>query len=467
MRMFMRVLRSAVCVSAVSVAASVLPAQTRVEGMVFDSLRASGPLKGATVMLVEANRYVATDLRGRFRFDSVPDGEWSLAVLHPILDSMDLQLPMKRVAVRGKKVAVPIYTPSVATIYRAICGADRDADAGVIFGAVRAVEGGAPLANATVRTRWTEFVLGGGGSNSRAVVDSATSNANGMYVLCDVPLQTELDVSATIAGQRSGLARVQVGGESIVRRDLAVSLTDSAAGATAEPGRSRVTGQILNDAGAPLAAALVMTLDGADTVRTDEQGRFSLDRVPAGTRTFEVRAIGAAPKTVVLDVPLSAAVDTAIQVSSTAQNLAKYTVKANAPDRSFMALSGFAERQRIGLGAFATKKQIAVHGYTTLAKVLQTMRGVSLEYDVSGRALPLLSGGPTGRCIPTFILDNMVMEVDGASPKTSVKRPFTDVEALVTEMNILGIEVYSPATVPAAFDRNPLKGCGVIVIWTR
>jgi hypothetical protein len=457
---------SAVGVVMGSAAAPVLPAQTRVEGTVFDSLRTSGPLRGATVMLVEANRYASTDLRGRFHFDSVPEGEWSVAILHPILDSMDLQLPTKRVAVRGRKVAVPMYTPSVSTIYRAICGADRDADAGVVFGTVRAVEGGAPVANATIRTQWTEFVLGGSGSNSRAVVDSVKSNASGMYVLCDVPLQAELDVRASVGVQQSGLARVLVGEESIARRDLTVSLTDSAAGATPTPGRSRVTGQILNDAGAPLAAALVMTLDGADTVRTDEQGRFALDRVPAGTRTFEVRAIGAAPKTVVVDVPVGATLDTAVKVSRAVQNLAKYTVKSNAPDRSMMARSGFADRQRMGFGAFATQKQLAVHSYPTLAAVLQSTRGITLEYDRRGRPVPMMRGFGTGRCIPLFIVDNMVMEVTGASPAPGA-RPFTDIEALVSTPSILGIEVYPSAMVPPEFDRNSLAGCGVVVIWTR
>ncbi|MCA2993533.1 carboxypeptidase regulatory-like domain-containing protein [Gemmatimonas sp.] len=459
--------KSAVCMAMISGVNSTVSAQSRLEGTVFDSLRTSGPLRGATVMLVEANRYASTDLRGRFHFDSVPDGAWSLAILHPILDSLDLQLPQRRVEVRGRKLTVSIFTPSVSTVYRAICSADRDADAGVLFGTVRAVEGGAPVPSATVHTSWTEFVLGGAGNSSRAVADSARSNTSGMYVLCDVPLQTELDVSATVGGQRTGLARVLVGDEGIARRDLTVSLTDSAAGAAGAPGRSRITGQILNDMRQPLAAALVITLDGADTVRTDEQGRFALDRVAAGTRTLEVRAIGSAPRTVVVDVPVSAAVDTAIQVSRAVQKLARYTVKSTAPDRSLMARSGFADRQRLGLGAFATQKQLAVHNYPTVAVALQSMRGVSLEIDASGRPLPMLRGGDSGRCIPTFIVDNMVMEVDGASPSPSVQKPFTDIEALVLTQQLLGIEVYSGATVPPELDRNPLKGCGVVVIWTR
>lgn len=473
MRMTKRLMVSAVGVGLCAVAASwtapVLSAQARVEGTVFDSLRTSGPLRGATVMLVEANRYASTDVRGRFHFDDVPDGAWSLAILHPMLDSLDLQLPTKRVEVRGRKLAVPIHTPSVSTIYRAICGTDRDADGGIVFGTVRAVEGGAPLANAVVRTRWTEFVIGGAGSNSRAVDDSVTTNTSGMYVLCDVPLQAELDLSASQGAQRSGLARVVVGDEGIARRDLTVSLTDSAASVTSVAGvrgRSRVTGQILNDAKQPLAAALVISVDGADTVRTDDQGRFTLEGLAAGTRTLDVRAIGSAPKSVVVNVPVGATLDTAVQVSRAAQNLAKYTVKSNAPDRSMMARSGFADRQRLGFGAFATQKQLEVHRYPTVATLLQSIRGISLEYDGQGRPVPMMRGFGTGRCIPLFIIDNMVMEVTAASPQSGGK-PFTDIEALVSSPLILGIEVYPSAMVPIEFDRNSLRGCGVVVIWTR
>lgn len=61
-------------------------AQGRITGTVYDSLYARAPLAGATVVLIEGSRYVTSDSRGRFGFDSVPEGRVSLSFMHPVLD---------------------------------------------------------------------------------------------------------------------------------------------------------------------------------------------------------------------------------------------------------------------------------------------------------------------------------------------------------------------------------------------
>ena len=66
-------------------------AQGSIAGTVFDSLRTRAPLAGATVVLVERSRYATADARGRFRFDSVPDGHYTIGFMHPVLDSLDLR----------------------------------------------------------------------------------------------------------------------------------------------------------------------------------------------------------------------------------------------------------------------------------------------------------------------------------------------------------------------------------------
>jgi len=445
-----------------------LQAQQRVDGVVIDSLRTQAPLAGATVVLVEANRFTTTDARGRFRFDRVHDGRWSLALLHPALDSLDLQLPPVVTEVRGKRTSVTMTTPSIASVYFALCRSARDADAGVIIGRVRSVEQNTPVERAVVKTQWSEFVLGAAGSASRPVSDSARTNADGMYVLCDVPLQTELDVRATRDGQRTGPARVVVDQRIIDRVDLALSLSDGAAREDTLRGRSRVTGRIVNDDATPLADALVIVPGRADTVRSGDDGRFVVDGLPAGTRTLEVRAIGAAPTTVLVDVPLNAVRETVVQVARPGQQLATYTVRSAAPDRSVMAMSGFAIRQQQGLGAFATEAQLRRFNYPTLAAVLQTMRGVNIEYDAKGRPLPVMRGMAGARCIPFFFVDNTPMLVDGASPGPSVQKPFSDIDALVPPLQIKGIEVYANAGgIPPQYDQTALGGCGSIVIWTR
>jgi hypothetical protein len=461
-----------------SARASVAGAQgsARIDGTVFDSLRTQAPLGGATVVLVESNRYVTADERGRFQFDSVAGGRWSLAILHPMLDSLDLQLPRVSVEVReGQRTTVRLATPSANAVYGALCGAARAADAGAIVGRVRDVDTGTPVAQATVRTSWTEFVMGTTGLTSTPAGDSARTNADGLYVLCDVPLQSSLDLRATRDGQQTGTARVEVDTRIIVRVDLALSLTDpSARDASLAPpgaaprGRAQLSGRILGLDQRGAADALVVVTGTSDTVRTDAEGRFRVSGLAAGTRTVEVRAIGAQPATILIELPVAAERDTTIQLTKPAQELQKLVVRSTAPERSPMAMSGFAARQRIGLGAFVTAEQLAPFNYPDLASVLRTMRGISVELDARGRPLPLMRGMMGARCIPFFFIDNTPMTVDGASPSETVQKPFSDVDALVPPLSIKGIEVYSNAGgIPPQYDQTALGGCGSIVIWTR
>ncbi len=103
------VLTRAFIVALLSAAATAAPARAQgsITGTVFDSLRTRAPLAIATVVLVLHSRYVTTDARGRFRIDSVADGRYTIGVVHPVLDSLDLQLPVVPVAVSaGRRVSI-------------------------------------------------------------------------------------------------------------------------------------------------------------------------------------------------------------------------------------------------------------------------------------------------------------------------------------------------------------------------
>jgi hypothetical protein len=441
----------------------------RIEGTVFDSLRTRALLAGATVVLIEANRYATADARGRFRFDSVPEGRWSLTVLHPSLDTLDLQLPPVGVEVKARaRVRVPLFTPSVDALYAALCGMARDADAGAIVGRVRDVATDEPLAHAVVRTEWTEFVLGGAGVTSRRAADSTRTNADGVYVLCDAPLQVALDLRLSLDAQRAGPVRVLIDDALIVRRNLALSRTDAAARDSTVRGTARVSGRVLAADRRPQPNAVVTVAGGADTVRTDEDGRFTIDGLASGSRTFEVRAIGADPRSIVMDLAPATTRDTVVELARSGRLLQKYVVRSTIPERSVMNMSGFEDRRRVGLGAFTTGPEIEKYNYPTLAAILQSMRGVSIEYDARGWPLPLLRGMAGGRCIPFFYVDNTPMKVEGASPGPAVQFPFSDIEAFVPPRTIKGIEVYaSPGGIPPQYDQTALGGCGSIVIWTR
>ncbi len=85
--------RAAMFLLAVCIGSRVTSAQSTIVGTVFDSLHSHAGLAHATVVSPELPRYTTTDSRGRFRFDSVPAGRFSITFLHATLDLLDMAAP--------------------------------------------------------------------------------------------------------------------------------------------------------------------------------------------------------------------------------------------------------------------------------------------------------------------------------------------------------------------------------------
>lgn len=273
-------------------------AQGSISGSVYDSLSARGPLANATVVLVERNKYATTDAKGRFKFDSVPDGHYSIGFMHAVLDSFDLQVATVPVEVSGNRPAtVQLYTPSRATV------------------------------------------------------------------------------------------------------------------------------------------ALMVMRARAATVR-------------------------------------AAAKDSATPTLPRAQALAPVAVNEKAPTMSLMERDGWDVRRAQGLGSFITDQDIATHGYSDLASVLQKAKGVQVEFGPQRRSesgisqpMPFMRGMSSTRtgvnCLPNYFLD-------GSAVQVRTNDDFQVLSAKLPPVWIKGIEVYSnPGTIPAQYDLMSSTGCGSIVIWTR
>lgn len=109
--------------SLVAVVATPASCQSRIVGSVYDSLGTRGPLKQATLVLVERSQYATTDDRGQFTFDDVPAGRYSVGLLHAVLDSFDLVVPVQVIDVPSNApLRIVLATPSAATAYRLVCG---------------------------------------------------------------------------------------------------------------------------------------------------------------------------------------------------------------------------------------------------------------------------------------------------------------------------------------------------------
>src|SRR5580698_3765118 len=84
-------------------------------GVVVDSVHGRA-LVGATIVVSGAEVQGVSDSSGRFRIDSIPAGDHTMAVLHPLLDEMGLTLQTNKIAFApGATMDVILATPSAAT----------------------------------------------------------------------------------------------------------------------------------------------------------------------------------------------------------------------------------------------------------------------------------------------------------------------------------------------------------------
>ena len=451
-------------------------AQGSITGTVYDSLSTHALLANTTVVLVEKSRYATTDAKGHFRMDSIPDGIYTISFLHPYLDSLGLPAPAAQVIVAaGKAVALSLSSQSPITLYSSLCPGPRDEDSGVIFGRVRDVDDQSPLANATISTEWSEYQLVGGRSTAHPVRAAARSNTHGLYVLCGVPTETNLDLRSDVAGFIAGPTPLVLDTRLISRIDFAVSRKDSATRdilpsdstkvAATKPGTAILKGAVHNGDGRPLGNANVSVLGTRRSAVADSAGVFRIDGIPAGTRTVEVKSLGLMATTFTVDFATGSTHDTTLSMSRAAQNLKTVAVKGKGNSTSLMELNGFEGRRAQGLGAFVTRAQLDRFNTSSLAGVFSGIKEIHMEYghrDERGRTMPpttvaYLRGTGGTYCRPNVFLDDM-----------QIKAPFSDLSSLAPPESIKGIEVYATAgVIPAQYDLSSSTGCGSIVIWTR
>jgi hypothetical protein len=209
-------------------------AQGSIAGTVYDSLRTHAPLADATVVLVEKSRYATTDALGRFSFDSVPDGHYTIGFTHAVLDSLDVQGPIAAVDVAGaQRASVTLATPSSATLYARLCPGEHDPSTGMLVGRVRKADGQTPVAGAAVSTAWTEFTTIDGHTVSKQTRAATRTSAGGLYLLCNLPADVTLEVSTEFGPLTGGPTTLATQDRLFSRLDFA--LGPKAAASRADP----------------------------------------------------------------------------------------------------------------------------------------------------------------------------------------------------------------------------------------
>ena len=458
------------------------PARARsiVYGVVFDSV-AGRPLPQALVQLVSADtsaeqgRTVVADTAGRFSFDELPAGRYTIGFFHPLLDSLGLEPPLRAIsATVAGAVRADLAIPSPRTIRTAICGAPTAQGSGaVLMGTVREAGTRAPSAGVTVVAEWLELSFGSGGMNRRTPRRVTTTRDGGWFAICHVPSPGSLTLMASRGADSTAIVQSEVPASGFLRRELYLGAArvamaavardsvarDSTGGPTATPGRrvylgdGRLQGVVLAAGTArPLAGAQIRIVDGPQT-RTNARGEWTIGNAPTGTRLLEVRAVGYYPERRAVDVIDSApSVRTAL---ATFQSVLD-TMKVSADRTVNTNLIGFQERRRSGVGRFLTPSDVAARMPMATSELFRSVPGLFLDRTMDIDEKIMMRGIFEERCEPAVYLNGgwlngvTAMEIDG----------------YVRPADIAGIEVYAAGQVPAQFQPG-LTGCGSIVFWTK
>jgi hypothetical protein len=452
----------------------------RIEGTIKETTRPRG-VKGASVTVARIDPEPAVafgakpDERGRYHFDSLPAGRYMIQLTHEALDSLDLSLPAAEVFIAaGKTAEVPFSLPSSLALRDAVCrGLTLAAQTGAVVGHVLDADTDKPLANADVAISWTDLSF-----DRKTLHASAEQHDNwvrtgprGEYRICNVPLGSWLLIQLQYSGHAGNAVRVSVSGEeAVVVRNLSLSVADAptlgaldSAGATVrgldrEPadddsidvglflsGTASVSGVVRGDGGRPLDDVEIRVVNARPSTRTDADGRFTLNNLPAGTQLLAVRRIGF----LIGDVAVELRPNRTVRQDVLLRRVVSLDSIRVVARRSRYADFEWRRKNNPG-GRFLTANDLAKQHATELAPVIQHVGGFSVV-GFGPNAQVFSTSARAGR--PNCKEVNVV--IDGVDQATINMVPPHDIAA---------VEIYAEAAgAPGQYRAE----CGLIVVWTK
>lgn len=438
-----------------------LAAQGTIRGIINDSLLSRAPLVGATVILQGAPNTATTDRQGRFVMREVPPGTHTIGFFHPILDSLEVTAPVQRVTVEhDKTVVVTLAMPTANSLSRLLCERDLEPASSVLFGIVRDAERGEPLPGAVVRAHWFQWnlVAGVGGETQR--FESDTAAADGRYVLCGVPNDISLSLSAAQDDRMTGNLTLALDHLDIGRRDLMVSRSDTAARVPPPlsstdtvpwmrpAGLARLRVTVRGTGGRPVRGATVGIRGTSVNGRTGDDGSVLLVGIPAGSQPLLVRRPGSEPIERIVALSVDGVNETALDLGRDVVMLPTVAVtgqRIQVLDREIgarvTAFNGrlFDERQIASLTGGGLSGWLRVPG----------IRVIESGFD----ALPIMQSSRMQPCQPNLF-------VNGARVNS-----WSAWELRTMLIGAKRMEVYPrPAMQPPNYINT--NDCGTIAIWT-
>ena len=284
---------------------------------------------------------------------------------------------------------------------------------------------------------------------------------------CGLPETMNGKLQVFRGGVQTGEVPVELGGTSgtnlLAMRSMSISSTsqvvasastDTGAKTTIVRGRSRVTGKILNKYGQPIVGARVELQNTGAATKTRANGDFTLDSLPSGTQTLEIRQLGFAPTEVAVELSAANPQNVTVKMTDYVPVLSEMRVTANREHG--LSDVGFADRKKSGMGYYLDADQLKTRQTVQFSDMLRTVPGVRVQPGGNGTNVITSSRNPTGGCVTFY--------VDGAPWQQMTPG---DLDTYVRPEEVAALEVYNGSTTPAQFQQPGLTGCTTVVIWTE
>ena len=430
-------------------------------GTIVDSLHES-PLVHANVIIEGTTRVGFTDQDGRYRIDSIPAGKWRVRVLHAVLDTVGITLRTPEITfVAGQNHALDISIPGPKWMASRFCTpAQQTLGPAALVGFVKDPDTNVPMVGAKVELVYdVTDVIG----RKTPRVRSGTTDSTGIYRICGIPG----DMTGKVQVFRNGVSSGEVPAEitngflglrafSIVAEHAAVVAVKNDSGKVryVAKGAAKVTGRVLDKKGQPLREARVTIQGGDKPVLTNANGVFTLDSLPSGTQSLEVRKLGYAVAEVPVELSTIAPATANVTMSDAVPLLETMRTEA-AADQALSDL-GYLERKRTGMGYFLDDKQIN-HDALMFTDIMYNVPGLRVSPVGNGRDYTVTdTRNAANGCVNYF--------VDGFPwPEMTPG----DINNFVRPGETVAVEVYHGSNAPPQFQKSGQSSCAAIVIWTQ
>ena len=457
------VIASSAALPCLSVAQTPAPAASglsAVKGIVMDSVH-NAPLANANVIVESTGRSAMTNADGQYLIDSVPPGQHRIMVLHPLLDTLGMQMRTPAYPfVAGKTHDLDLTVPGGERLANALCTAVwRARGPAVLVGFVRDPDTNGPAIGSKVSLVYQETDIIG---RKKPIVRETPVDSSGFYRICGLPG----DMSGKVQVFRNGVSSGEVPAEvtngfvalrafSIVAQHQGIVEVKSDSGKTKRyaKGSARVVGKVVDKRGQPLRDARVMLQGGGAVAITKPNGEFVLDSLPSGTQALDVRKLGYSATEVPVELSSATPASTTITMSDAVPLLATMRVEA-AQDKALSDI-GYLQRKQTGMGRFYDGKQIN-HESMSFSDVMRMDPGLRIQPTGDGRTYVITDSRSASNGCVNFYVDGTLWQ------------PMTpgDIDSYVQPAELVAVEVYHGSETPPQYTPPGQSGCATVVAWT-